>query len=351
MTIIGDGKRFEEVKHSGEGEFEEEIVSASSTLFGANIVFINPKKKIESKFLGGVIPDGFFFDFSDATDPQFYIVEVELVEHSFFNHIFPQITKFFAFYKNTRLQKSLVDKLFALIDEDDELRSQFKQFLGRREIYKFLSDVIDSSQNILLIADGPIKELPEIMDTYSDTWGKLVKFLEIRKFVTGSSTIFTITPDFDTIQYVEASASVDKPDEDEIAVSEEFHLEGVAEQTKQIYDRIKAISLEKDGSLIFNPQKYYISIKADKNIAFLKFRKKKVRFIAMMPESQIRDIANYYSVVSLSQGVQDFYNGPCATIDIVDLSHDDELRALIVGLIDHHRAPDHSLERANQPPD
>ena len=159
MTIIGDGKRYQEVKQSLESEFEEEIVSASSTLFGANIVFINPKKKIESKSLGGVIPDGFVFDFNDANDPQFYIVEVELIKHSFFGHIFPQITKFFAFYRDTGLRKSLVDKLFSLIKEDDELRSQFKQFLGRREIYKFLSDVIDSSQNILLIADGSIKRV------------------------------------------------------------------------------------------------------------------------------------------------------------------------------------------------
>ena len=184
------------------------------------------------------------------------------------------------------------------------------------------------------------------MDTYFDTWGKLVKFLEIRKFEAGPSTIFTITPDFDTIQYVEASTGIDKPDEDEAVVSEEYHLEGVDEQTKQIYDRIKAISLEKDGSLIFNIRKHYISIKADKNIAFLLIRKKKIRFIAMMPELQIRDIANYYSVTSLSRGVQDFYNGPCATIDIVDLSHDDELRALIGGLIDHYLTPNYTQERA-----
>ena len=180
MTIIGNGKRFDEVKYASENDFEEDIVSASSILFGPKIIFINPKKKIESKSLGGVIPDGFFFDSNDPTDPQFYIVEIEITEHSFFNHIFPQITKFFAFYKNTRRQKSLVDKLFSIIDTDKSLRSDFKQFLGRGEIYKFLSDVIDTSQNILLIADGPINELPEIMDTYTDTWGKLVKFLEIR---------------------------------------------------------------------------------------------------------------------------------------------------------------------------
>ena len=65
MTIIGNGKRFVEVKHSLESEFEDDIVFSSNELFGSNIVFINPKKKIESKSLGGVVPDGFFFDFND----------------------------------------------------------------------------------------------------------------------------------------------------------------------------------------------------------------------------------------------------------------------------------------------
>lgn len=336
MTIIGDGKRFSEVKFSLESEFEDDIVSVSNELFGSNIVFINPKKKIESKSLGGVIPDGFFFDFNDPTDPQFYIVEVELVSHSFFNHVFPQVTKFFAFFKNIKLQKSLVDKLFTVIDRDKELRAAFKRFLGRGEIYKFLSDVIETSQNILLIADGTFKEMPEITDTYTDTWGKLVKFLEIRKYVSGKNTIYTITPDFDTIQYVEPSVDVDEPPDVGIIYTEDFHLDGVSDGTKEVFQRIKDITLEKNSELVFNPQKYYISIRAAKNIAYLKIRKKKVRFIAMLPEEEIRRICSYYSVASLSQAVQDFYNGACAAIDFADISHEKEIVELIYALVDAH---------------
>jgi hypothetical protein len=337
MTIIGDGKRFSEVKFSSESEYENDIVTASNELFGDRIVFINPKKRIESKSLGGTIPDGFFFDFSDPTDPQFYIVEVELATHSFSGHVFPQVTKFFAFYRNTRRQKSLVRKLFDIIEGDRNTRAAFKRFLGRHEIYKFLSDIIETSQNILLIADGTFEELPEIMDTYTNTWGKVVKFLEIRKYVSGENTIYTITPDFDTIQYIESSVDVDKPDDEGISYTEEFHLEGVSAETRETYQRIKAIALQQDAGLVFNPQKYYISIRANKNIAFLKIRKKKVRFIAMLPEEQIRRIASYYPVASLSQGVQDFYNGPCAAVDFIDISHEDELATLIHDLVKAHR--------------
>ena len=182
MTIIGNGRRYSEYKFSSEKDYEEDIVLTSNILFGKATVFINAKKKVEAKFLGGSIPDGFFFDFNDKTDPQFYIVEVEITQHSFYNHIFPQITKFFAFYKNTKRRKELIDKLYTIIDRDDALKSSFTGLIGKTEIYKFLSDIIESSQNILLIADGQIPELPEIFETYTDTWGKLVKFVEVKKY-------------------------------------------------------------------------------------------------------------------------------------------------------------------------
>ena len=338
MTIIGNGKRFEKVVFNSESEFEEDIVSSSNMLFGNKIIFINPKKKIESKSLGGVIPDGFFFDFNDPTDPQFYIVEVELISHSFFNHVFPQITKFFAFYKNVKIQKSLVDKLFSVINNDNQLKSAFRKFLGNSEIYKFLSDIIESSQNILLIADGNFNELQEITDTYTDTWGKLVKFIEIAKYKSLNDYIYTISPDFDTIQYFEAQII---PEEDSlnegIIYTEDFHLEGASEETKSLYHRIKEITLEIDSDLIFNPQKYYISIRGVKNIAYIKIRKKKIRFVAMLPESEIKSITHYYSVAPLSQSVQDFYNGPCAAINFTDSSHEDEISMILNKLINNFK--------------
>lgn len=341
MTIIGNGKRYVKVNFNSESDFEEDIVSASNVLFGDKIVFINPKKKIESKSLGGVIPDGFFFDFNDPTDPQFYIVEVELISHSFFNHVFPQVTKFFAFYKNVKIQKSLVDKLFSVIDNDKQLKSSFKRFLGSNEIYKFLSDIIESSQNILLIANGSFSELQEITDTYTDTWGKLVKFIEIAKYTSDDNYVYTISPDFDTIQYFEPQANQEEDSiEEGIIYTEDFHLEGATEITKNLYYRIKEITLTIDNNLIFNPQKYYISIRGTKNIAYIKIRKKKIRFVAMLPESDIQSTIHSYSIATLSQGVQDFYNGPCAAINFTDSSHEDEINDLLKKLINYYRIQD-----------
>jgi predicted transport protein len=336
MTIIGNGNRYTEYIFPSEKDFEDDVVLNSNILFGNETIYINAKKKIEAKALGGSIPDGFFFDFADKTDPQFYIVEIEVTQHSFFSHVFPQITKFFAFYKNTKLRKELVDKLYAIVTRDDILKNKLREFLGKTEIYKFISDIIESSQNILLIADGEIPELPEIIDTYTDTWGKLVRFVEIKKYIYNSDVIYTIIPDFEIIQYIEHIDLIDKKSEDDV-ISEEDHLEKVNQIVRNIYSKIKQITLSIDETIVFNPQKYYISIKAPKNIAYMEFRIKKIRFVTMMPEDRIKGVINNYTIVPLSEGIQKFYNGPCAAVDIPDLYHEDELLGLIKPLISYHR--------------
>ena len=338
MTIIGNGKRYSQLEFATEKDFEEDIVASSKILFGKNTIYINAKKKVDSKSLGGAVPDGFFFDFGDSTDPQFYVVEVELSSHSFYNHVFPQITKFFAFFKNTKLQKSLVDKIFSIINTDDTLRNEFKKHLGQLEIYKFLSDIIESSQNILLIADGPIVELPEIADTYSDTWGKMARYLETRKYQSGADIIYTITPDFETLQYEGGGEEVGvEIEDDQPRYPESYHLEGVTQNAAEIYNQIKTIAASIDASLVLNSQKYYISIKADKNIAFIQVRNKKIRLIAMMPEDEIRECIKHYSIATLSAPVQKFYNGSCAAIDIQSLEHMDEIEVLIRKMLEYHK--------------
>lgn len=332
MNVFSIGKKYSEYIYSSEDEFEKDIVTFHKLFFGKKTIYIDAKKKIESKSLGGTVPDGFFFDLSDISDPQFYIVEVELAKHSFFSHIFPQITKFFAFYKNYKTQKTLIEKIFSIVDTDVNLKKDFKKYIGGQEIFKFLSDTIDSSQNILLIIDGEKNELPEIMDTYTDTWGKMVKHLTLKKYVHGTEdAIFTIDPDYEKLDYLEAT--VDEVEKTEVEYSEEFHLEGVSDNVKYIYQKIKEEALSIDESLIFNPQKYYISIKTTKNRAYIKLRKKKIRLIAMLPEEEIKSNIKNYNVKTLSEGVQKFYNGPCAAIEIEDSKNLNEVIDILKILI------------------
>ncbi len=333
MNVFSIGKKFSEYIYSSEDEFEQDIVTFHKLFFGKKTIYIDAKKKIKSKSLGGTVPDGFFFDLSDISDPQFYIVEVELAKHSFFSHMFPQITKFFAFYKNYKTQKTLVETIYSIVNTDNNLKKEFKKYIGRQEIFKFLSDIIDNSQNILLIIDGEKNELPEIMETYTDTWGKMVKHLTLKKYVHGTDdVIFTIDPDYEKIDYLEAT--VDEVEKTDVKYSEEFHLEGVSDNVKSIYQEIKEKTLLIDSSIVFNPQKYYISIKTTKNRAYITLRKKKIRLIAMLPEEEIRSNIKNYKVKTLSEGVQKFYNSPCAAIEIDDSKHLNEVIDILKILIE-----------------
>lgn len=336
MNIIHNGKRFRKTSFENEAVFEEVIATSSKTLFGLETIYIGAKKKLDSKTLGGTIPDGFFFDFSDKEDPQFYLVEVELAKHSFFSHVFPQITKFFALFNNPLLQQDLAQKLFSIVSTDTQLQTEFRKYLGAKEIYKFFTEIIDTSQNILLVSDDEITELGEIKETYTDTWGKMVLDIRVNKYSNGSDTIYTLNPEYETLQLVDDlfMDTETKPNGgSRSTITEKQHLDAVTPNCRTIYETLKSIAISIDGRLIFNPQRYYISMRLTKNIAYFKLRKKKVRLIVMLPESKIRNIIVGYTVAPLSEGVQDFYHGPCAAIEIDSLDNVGELENLLRDLL------------------
>lgn len=332
-VIYQNGLRYSEKEYKLEAEFEKLVVDNSKTFFGEKTIYVDAKKKIDNNSLGGVIPDGFLFDFSDKKNPEFYLVEVELAKHSFFGHIFPQITKFFAFYKNPSSQGKLVEKLYSIFDNDDELRHEFKTKIGKKEIFKFIKDTIENSQNILLIIDSEKNELPEITETYADTWGKMVKVAILKEYKANGSngnSIFSLSPDFENIENIDIVSVNQDEQKEKSAYSEQFHLEDIKEDTLATYNELKEKLLEKIPSLNFNSQRYYISLRKKRNFAFLKIRKKKIGIIAMLKEEKIREKIKKHEVITLTESVQKFYNGPCARIEITDNKNLDEIIDLLV---------------------
>jgi len=332
-VIYQNEERYSEKHYELETDFERLVVDNSKILFGENTIFVDAKKKIDNNSFGGVIPDGFLLDFSDKKNPEFYLVEVELVKHSFFNHIFPQITKFFAFFKNPTSQGKLIEKLYAAFANDEELKKELKSRIGKKEIFKFVKDTIENSQNILLIIDGEKKELPEITETYTDTWGKIVKVAilkEYRKENNDKNPILTLSPAFENIENIDIVSENIDAQKEKSAYTEQFHLEDINDDTLSIYKELKEKLLETISLVNFNPQRYYISLRIKRNFAFLKVRKKKIGIVAMLEEEKIREKIVKHEVTTLSEGVQNFYNGPCARIEITNNKNLEEVINLLV---------------------
>mgnify|MGYP000876738939 CR=1 FL=1 len=331
MTIISGDTKYQEVAYEKEEYFEDDILKNNKMVFGSKSILIESKKKIGTQSLGGTIPDAFLFDFSDIKNPTFYIVEIELKTHDFFNHIFPQITKFFAFFKNINMKLELIEKIYTIFSSDENLKKELRKYIGEKDIHKYLTDIIENSQNILLIIDGEREELPEIMETYTDTWGKMVKLLYITKFKNSiNETLFSIYPEFENIEYIPA---VDLRKREGTIYTEDYHLEDINANIKEIYYSLKKRFLEQNEKLVFNPQKYYISIINKKNVIYIEFRKKKIRLIIMLPYEEIMQKANTCNVTKLSQGVQDFYNGPCAAVELDSMKKIDEIIEIAKPLI------------------
>ncbi len=333
MKLFTNNKTYSQFQFDKEADFEKEVVFNSKQFFGTNSIYIDAKRKIETKSLGNSIPDGFLFDLSDKDNPEFYIVEVELAKHDFYNHIFPQITKFFGFYKNPKSQNELVEKIFSFITNDTEIKKDFKKYLGEKEIYKFIKDTIERSQNILLVIDGDKKELPEIMETYTDTWGKIVKLILIKKFFNNADSIFTMHPDFENIEFADLEDEILVDEPDEVEYNEDYHFEGVSDTVRRIFNEIKTDLLKTYPDLIFNPQKYYISIRKDRNIAYFTTRRKKIRLVVMQSDEETKNEIKNYPVKTLTAGVQKFWNGSSCAIMIDNADNLEEIKNLLKKLI------------------
>lgn len=333
MIVFRDQQRFVEAEIKTEKLLEEDVIQNAKVFFGKNSIYIDTKRKLDSKNLGDTIPDGFLFDLSEKDNPAFYIVEVELAKHDFYGHIFPQFTKFFGFYKISNKRGDLVDKLFSTINNDDDLKKEFKKHLQEKEIYKFIKDLINESQNILLLIDGDKPELYDVMDTYSDTWGKMVKRIILKKFVSNSDVIFTMDPEFENIDYSYVTQVSQNPNVVATSYDEQYHLKGVNDDIAAMYMLTKDTILKLNGNVNFNPRKYYIAMALDRNLAFFQFSKKKIRLVVMKEESYVRSKLKHYNIKHLTESVQKFWNGNCCEIELTNADNITEVIDILKELV------------------
>jgi len=324
LAIYMDGNRFIETEFKSEEEFEKIVKENSKTLFGSKTIYFDLKNKIDAKALGSSIPDGFLFDFKDKENPEFYIVEVELEKHDFYKHIFPQITKFFAFFKNPTSRNTLIENLFRFIKSNEQLEQEFKEYSGKKEIYKALKDIIENSQNILLIIDENKSELQEILKTSTD-WDKMVKVEILKQYTANKKSIFTLNPNFEDIDFIEPVSS----EEAEERYSEKYHTGNVEQKISSTYEKIKSAILKMDANIKVNPQKHYISFRKNKNFAFVKINKKKMHIVVMLPYEIGNNLIKKHKLTQLHERVQNFYNGPCFK---VTLENDENIEEILKAL-------------------
>jgi len=342
ISVSLNGEVFDQVVYSRESDFEELVAKNAETIFGDKAIYIDVKRKITTTTLGGTIPDGFLMDLSDIENPEFYLVEAELQSHDFFGHIFPQITKFFAFYRDSKQRQKLIETMFTLFRENAILENKIRESIGSREIYKFLKDTMDNSQNILIVIDGPKPEFEEIVDTYTDTWAQMVRIQIVNHFGKGENSIIIVEPPFKNLPFSDAlSPSPDKETAETSRYTEEFHLQNRQQKIVEIYKELRQAFINVKSSLRFNPTRHYIGVADVKLIAYVLVQKNRLRLVVLMAESEVKEIlgSEYHKVVSHSESTQYSWGGnnPNCTVQIADTEHWDEIQRLLTQLVEKHQ--------------
>lgn len=116
-------------------------------------------------------------------------------------------------------------------------------------------------------------------------------------------------------------------------MKEKDHLEKTTGEIKNIYRRIKTELLMINNKLLFNSQRYYISLRKDKNLAFFHFTRKKISVVVMNSKTNTKKQIKHHEIKSLTEKVQKFWNGPSCTVVIENEKHLHEVVVLLKKLI------------------
>ena len=87
--IITFDKKYIKAPFVNESEIENVVINNYEYIFGPSSIYL-PKALIKTGDGGGTIPDGFAIDLASKV---WYLVEAELIQHSVWSHIAPQVTK------------------------------------------------------------------------------------------------------------------------------------------------------------------------------------------------------------------------------------------------------------------
>jgi len=150
------------VSYESESDLETAILEIQSTLFGANRVYLDVKKRIGKKGDKQNIPDGYLIDLSGRR-PRLYVVENELALHDPLRHVAVQLLEFsLSFDSERRLIKTI---LFEALQTNPEAKAACEQYAQRYE-YRNLDHMLEA-----MAFDAPfaalviIDEMPPRLET------------------------------------------------------------------------------------------------------------------------------------------------------------------------------------------
>ena len=175
MLIFKETK-FIKSPFDNESELETVIIQNYEYLFGPNSFYL-PKTKIKTADGGGTIPDGFAIDIAQR---KWFLVEAELMHHSVWNHIAPQITKQILASQQAITRRTIVDLAVEQYRNDQSTKEKFDELnIAEINVRQVLGDILETDPIIGVPIDGVTNDLKD----WARTLKYKVKLWVVTKFV------------------------------------------------------------------------------------------------------------------------------------------------------------------------
>lgn len=156
---LKDGVRYLPYAYHNEDDMEKMIIEHYKYIFGEDSIILT-KREIKTRSGIRSIPDAFVLSIEDKT---WYLVEVELEVHPLYEHIVAQISKFNSAIKNAATQKALIKAFYDEIKSDPQKNLIF-QLKEIKELYKFISEALESKPKIIILIDNKSNKLDDVCD-------------------------------------------------------------------------------------------------------------------------------------------------------------------------------------------
>ncbi len=152
--LIFKETRYIKSPFNNEAELERVIVENYEYLFGPSSFYLT-KSKIRTADGGGTIPDGFAIDIAQKG---WYLVEAELMHHSVWNHIAPQITKQILASQQALTRRTIVDLAVQQYRQDQCTKEKFDELnIAEINVRQVLGDILETDPIIGVPIDGVTK--------------------------------------------------------------------------------------------------------------------------------------------------------------------------------------------------
>jgi len=174
--LIFKNQKFIKAPFESEAELEQVIIDNYEYLFGPTSFYL-PKTKIKTADGIGTIPDGFAIDIGQK---KWYIVEAELMHHSVWNHIAPQVTKEILASQQTLTKRTLIDLAVEQYQEDHYTKEKFEDLnIAAINVRQIVGDILETEPIIGVPVDGVTNDLRD----WARTLKYKVKLWVVSKFV------------------------------------------------------------------------------------------------------------------------------------------------------------------------